>query len=68
MRHSPAPGMAPGFTLGAPSVPLPSAVPFFALCPMGKSWRQSNRIVPLIPKSEGALDSTLRSFLFPAWL
>ena len=60
--------MAPGFTLGALSALLPSTVPFFALCPMGKSWRQSNRIVPLIPKGEDALDSTLNSFLFPAWL
>lgn len=34
MRHNPAPGMAPGFTLGAPSAPLPC--PFLHLLPHGE--------------------------------
>lgn len=55
--------MAPGFTLGAPSAPLPC--PFLHLFAMEVVAPRAALSYPLmIPKGEDALDSTFRSFLF----
>ena len=59
MRHSPAPGMAPGFTLGAPSTPLPR--PFLHFMPHGEVVAPEQRY--RVPDPQGRRRSGLNPSL-----